>query len=153
MLQDLKVRQVAHQVGAYNYSSSSTMKWHGVSLLVLDGMLLHCRVDQSRVWAWIWILRVNLSLWVILGGTFFISEGRPSIEKISKWTTNLNGFVFFNLRQKWQNTAPFSKCNHVWSRSQPVWNDRALVVFLSLLSSVTSFALFSIGWTNFRIIL
>ena len=53
-----------------------------------------------------------------------------------------NAFVFFDLRQKSQNIAPFSKRNHVWSRSQRVWNDHALVVFLSLLSSVTSFALF-----------
>ena len=42
--------------------------------------------------------------------------------------------------QKWQNIAPFSKRNHVWS-SNRVWNDRAFVVFLSLLSSATSFPL------------
>ena len=52
-----------------------------------------------------------------------------------------NGFVFFDLRQKWQNIAPFSKHNQVWSSNQRVWNDRAFVVFLSLLSSTTSFPL------------
>ena len=44
-------------------------------------------------------------------------------------------------RQKWQNIAPFSKRNHVWSSNQPVWNDHAFIVFLSLLSSATSFPL------------
>ena len=34
-----------------------------------------------------------------------------------------------------------SVLNHVWSSNQRVWNDRAFVVFLSLLSSATSFPL------------
>ena len=47
-------------------------------------VLMSCDIKsltQIRVWARIWLLRVNLSLKVIFGGTFSISEGRFNKHK------------------------------------------------------------------------
>ena len=57
------------------------------------------RLQHIRVWARIWLLRVNLSIKVIFWGTSSISEGRLSKGKIcsSSFTAFIGHFLSFDL--------------------------------------------------------
>ena len=59
--------------------------------------LLRHYCTMYRVWARIWLLRVNLSLKVIFWGTFSISEGRLSTEKICTFLSLLSSATSFPL--------------------------------------------------------
>ena len=58
--------QVAHQAGAY---LSHCMKWLGVLLLPLDGMLVHCRVTPCIKFAgthlYTWVERGTVRVWCL----------------------------------------------------------------------------------------